>query len=653
MKKQLSIVITVMMVATMLAGCGTAYDNAQKGASKNTTAVNEEYKENLNFSDTKEYEFATKGLIDAPEAMEITDSTGKVLFSQSALTYLADGAEIPDTINPSLWRNGNLNNQYGLFKVADGVYQVRGYDLSNMGFIEGETGWIVIDPLTSTELSQAAMQLVEKNLGKRPVSAIVISHCHADHYGGIRGIVSDEDIISGKVPIFAPAGFVDGALGEMLIAGNAMGRRSDYQFGLKLDNDPQGNANAGHGIAPKAGTVSFIPPTQIISETGTTKTIDGVEFEFMMAQGTEAPSEMVWYMPQSKALFMSEICNATLHNLGTLRGAAVRDGNAWAKSVFEAQQRYGDKAEVVLTCHNYPRWGNEEVNNYLLNTAAVYKYINDQTLNYVNQGYTPNEIAELIKLPDALDELWYLRPYYGSVEQNAKAVYQKYIGWFDGNPVNLDPLAPVDEAKMMVEYMGGADAIMKKASSDFAAGEYQQVIQVTNYIVFTDPSNQQARYLCADALEQLGYQQENGVWRNEYLTGAIELRNDMVSTEKAAGSPDLVKNMTSEMMLDYLGVIIDGEKSADKDIKLKLNITDTGEKFFVHMKNGALLYSKGETDQDADATLTMPRMGFTAIMSKNAELQQKMIQVDGKQDVIADLTEHVTAFDRDFKIMEP
>ncbi|NLA54059.1 MAG: MBL fold metallo-hydrolase, partial [Clostridiales bacterium] len=453
--------LCVLMLAASLLAAFTSTVQVQAGelpltadikpATTITAEVNSAVYSMLDFGNTREAQLAVKGLIDAPETLELKDAQGKVVWSQKAYSFLADHENSPDTVNPSLWDNTKNNHAYGLFRVTEGIYQVRGYDMANLTLIAGDTGWILFDVMMSVECAQAAMALVEKNLGARPVKAVIISHPHIDHYGGIKGVMTQEEaadgtqsiedqLAGGKIPIIVPEGFTAHAMTENLYLGQAMGRRSNYQYGKLLEPSATGTLAFGIGMAQSTGTISFITPTYEIRETGTQLTIDGIDMEFQMTPGTEAPAEMNTWFPQKKALWMAENCTATLHNLYTLRGAQVRDGNAWALYIMEALGRYGAEAEVVFASHNWPRWGNEEVGDYLVNTAAVYKFIHDQTLTYINQGYTSDEISNMIKLPDALAANWYTRQYYGTVAHDAKAVYQKYMGWYNANPVHPNPL---------------------------------------------------------------------------------------------------------------------------------------------------------------------------------------------------------------------
>lgn len=659
MKKHIRILLIIILLAVMISGCTqnngslNELNSEVKDASKKTEKYNDSFYALLDFEDEQEKEFAKQGLIAAPEELEIKDENGKVVWSQKAYDFLSDYKEAPDTVNPSLWRNTQLNHLYGLFQVTDNIYQVRGYDVSNITFIKGETGWIVFDPLISVECAQAALQLVNENLGERPVQAVVISHSHIDHYGGIKGVINEEDVQAGKVKVIAPKGFQEYAVAENIYAGNAMGRRAGYQYGTLTDKGPTGTLAVGIGSGQSTGTVSFITPTLEIKETNEKIVIDGVEMVFQMTPGTEAPAEMNTYFPQFSALWMAENCSGTMHNLYTLRGAEVRDGNAWAKYIMEAVAFYGDKSDVVFQAHNWPHFGKEVIKKYMEDTAAAYKYIHDQSLAYINQGFTSEEIAQKIKLPEQLEKIWYTRQYYGTVAHNAKAVYQKYMGWYNGNPVYLNALTPSEEAKKLVEYLGDSTEVLKRAKKDFENGEYQWVAQITNVLIFADPDNMQARYLCADALEQLGYQAESGIWRNNYLSGAYELRNgtekDII--KKTTGSIDAKKAMTSEMLLDYLGILINGEETGEFDYKINLVITDTKEEYYLHLYHGTLLYAKGSI-KDPDATLTMPRLLLLSIIQNDDDKISK-IDVDGDKEVLNALSKHLVEYPDFFNLIEP
>ena len=600
-----------------------------KPATAYTAEVNSAVYSMLDFADTSEYDNAVRGLIDAPEVLELTDAEGNVIWSQAAYSFLDDYEQAPDTVNPSLWENTRNNHAYGLFEVCPGIYQVRGYDMANLTVIKGDTGWIVFDCTMCSETAQAAMQLIEKNLGSYPVKAVVISHSHADHFGGIGGVIAaedvadaslpiDEQIASGKAPVIVPEGFAEHAISENIYAGKAMSRRANYQYGVLLTPSVTGKMAQGIGMGQSTGTVTYFAPSYEIKETGTKLTIDGVEMEFQMTPGTEAPAEMNTYFPQLKALWMAENCTGTLHNLYTLRGAAVRDGAAWAKYITEAITLYGDETEVVFQSHNWPHWGHEVAIEYLENSAAVYKFINDQTLTYINQGYTSDEISNMIELPEALEKNWYTRQYYGTVAHNSKAVYQKYMGWYDANPVNLNPLTPTESAKKWVEYLGDVEVVLRMAKADFDKGEYQWVAEITNVIVFADPTNEAARLLCADALEQLGYQAESGPWRNAYLTAALELRygnqGTNVGLQKGGG---IVMQMTPAMIFDYMGILMDKEAMTDQDFTINVTLSDLKQQHVLHAKNGVLLVYENTRREDADVSITCPKNALLYILMNN------------------------------------
>jgi len=507
----------------------------------------------------------------------------------------------------------------------------------------------------SVECSKAALELVNKELGSYPIKGIVISHPHVDHYGGIKGVVTEEYVKKENIPIVVPEDFEKHAVSENVYAGNAMSRRAGYQYGTMLEKSDVGTLAIGIGMGQSKGTTSYISPTHIIKETGDKMTIDGIKMEFQMTPGTEAPAEMNIWIEDKKALWLAENCTGTLHNLYTLRGAQIRDGNAWAKYIMEAITLYGDKAEVVFQSHNWPHWGNTVINKYMEDTAAVYKFINDQTLGYINQGYTETEIANMIKLPDDLAENWYTRQYYGTVAHNSKAVYQKYIGWYDANPIHLNELTPEESARKYVEYMGDTDNVLKKAQEDYNKGEYQWVAQITNILVYDNPENKQARNLCADALEQLGYQAESGTWRNAYLSAAKELRSGTIRDEnyRATGSSDLRKNMTPEMMFDYIGIKIDSMKAQNLNFKANILLTDTGEKYLLTVKSGVILYQKDIWDNNADTIWEMPKMGLFAIISKDEEAQEKYIKVTKNKKYLNELCSYIEDFDFFFNIIEP
>ena len=639
-------------------------DPTQPGETEEATAItaekNAEWYETLDFSDRREFANAERGWLDNAEGRIIDGDDNRSAWDLQSYGDL--NRDAPDTVNPSLWRNTQLNAKAGLFEVCDGIYQVRGFDMANTTFIRTDHGWIVFDVLMCKENMKAAKELMENRFGPLDIKAVLYSHSHVDHFGGVEGIITREQVAdatlslkkqlaSGKILVLAPAGFLKHAISENVYAGIAMARRAQFQYGTVLDKGEKGALSVGIGMGQSTGTVALIAPTYEIGEDVPKLTIDGLEIEFQLTPGTEAPAEMNAYFPKYRALWMAENCTGTLHNLYTLRGAEVRDANDWAKYIIEADQRFCDKTDVVFQSHNWPHWG-EEIHDYLLNTAAIYKFIHDQTLHYMNQGYTSTEIAAMLTLPEKLEKVWYTRPYYGTLAHNAKAVYQKYLGWYDANPVNLNPLPPSDTAKKLVEYLGSTELVLCKAKKDYAKGEYQWVAQITKELVFADPSNQKARNLCADALEQLGYQAESGAWRNAYLMGAAELRKGNLSglARTANGLGSAMKEMTVDMLLDYIAILTDANAAQNDDVTLNLIVTDVNEKFYVTRKNGILLSYPGENRPDAQASVTCKRLQLLALMQGQ---QAGQIQISGDATALKRLLAYASKFEKTFNVIEP
>lgn len=625
---------------------------AQKAATQFTADANAQVYALLDFEDKSEFENATRGLIASPEALEIRNEDGKLIWSQKAYDFL-DG-DAPSTANPSLWRNTQLNHIYGLFEVCEGIYQVRGYDLSNITFIKGDTGWIVFDPLMSTECAKAALELVNENLGVLPIKAVVYSHSHVDHFGGVLGIVTPEQVQAEGIAIIAPEHFEEHAVSENVYAGTAMARRASYQYGSLLEKGAQGALALGIGMSQSNGTVEFLSPNTDITHTGQELEIDGVTMVFQLTPGTEAPAEMNTWFPQKQALWLAENCTGTLHNLYTLRGAQVRDGNAWAEYIMESLALYGQQAQVVFQAHNWPHWGNENIQEYMTNTAAVYKFINDQTLLYINQGYTEAEIANMIQLPEAMEKVWYTRQYYGTVSHNAKAVYAKYMGWYDANPVHLLELTPTEEAKKLVQYLGDTNRVLEMAKQDYDNGEYQWVAQITNTLVFADPENLAARYLCADALEQLGYQAESGTWRSVYLCAAQELRQG-TNTDPASrtAGANIASKMTPAMIFEYMGIRLDTMAVPDLNFVAVANLPEGSYTVTVH--NGVILYQAGITCDNPDVVWNTNTAGLLAIATNKPAGIEKLVQQEGDTSLTTRLAEAMVELSqyKFFHIVEP
>lgn len=637
----------------------------KKPATTITKQINEDVYQVLDFDDTQEEEFAKKGFITAPDSLQITDDDGNVVWNMDNYDFVRD-ADSPDSANPSLWRNTKSNANYGLFQVSDDIYQVRGYDLSNMTFVRTDNGWIIMDCLASSDTAKAALELFKSEMGDIHIVAVIISHAHIDHYGGIQGVLTqdeladpslslDEQIASGKTAIIVPDGFENAVMSENVFVGTAIKRRSLYQYGSVIQPGEQGRLSVGIGLAVSQGEVGYLSPTFNVTEEVFETTIDGVKVIFQLTPDTESPAEMNTYFPDKKALWLAENCTASMHNIYTLRGAEVRDANSWARYITEAQSLFGKDAEVVFQSHNWPHWGNDVIQEYMTNTAAIYKFMHDQTLLYINQGYTSTEIANMIELPEALNKVWYTRQYYGTLKHNVKAIYQKYMGWYDANPVHLDELEPTEYAKKLVEYLGDADKVLEMAKSDYEKGEYQWVAQITNTLVYADPENEQAKYLCADALEQLGYQAESGAWRNAYLVAASELRNgtDMYPPSAVTGSGSTAQQMDMQTTLDYMGIMLDSTKLADKSFTINLQVAND-QNYLLKVHHGVLLYYPDEQDENADITITTKKAGVLAIAACNEDGISKLVEsVEGDQELYKAFCESMTPLSLYFNIIEP
>ena len=594
-----------------------------------TEAAQEQVRQSLPFNDRADFERVEKGLIKRPENLTIKNDDGTVAWQLGGYDFLKAAKDVA-SVNPSLMRQAQLNLSYGLFKVTDGIYQVRGFDLANTTFIEGKTGWIVIDTLTTPATAKAAYALVSQELGQKPIRAIIYSHAHIDHFGGVKGLVSQEQVDKGEVQIIAPKGFMEAAIKENVLAGNAMLRRATYQYGTLLPKGPEGHVDMAIGKAVAKGPMSIIAPTRTVDGPLVEMDIDGLPFTFQNTPGTESPAEMNVWLPQQKALLMAENVTATLHNLYTLRGAETRDPLGWSKYINEALHRFGDKAEVLFAVHNWPRWGHEDIVRTLEKQRDMYGYLNDQTLHLANNGVTINQIHERLKVPPELANEWFNRGYHGSVSHNVRAVVNKYLGYYDSNPATLNPLAPEDSAVKYVEFMGGADHLLQMARASYEKGEYRWVVEVVNKLVFADPTNQAARALQADALEQLGYQAENAGWRNSYLAAAQELRNGVPRDQPPmkSGSPDALAAMDTGLLFDYLGVRLNAEKAEGEDFAINLVLPDKNEQYLLELKNSHLNNIKGVQSENAGQTVTIDRADLNRLMLK--EVSPVRLVFEGK-----------------------
>lgn len=632
-----------------------------QAASKATVSANQHIQALLDFSDRADFDDAQRGLIaQFPDSM-IRDAAGKPVWDFAGYRFL-DAEKAPETVNPSLWRQERLNNIAGLFRVTEGVYQVRGLDLSNMTLIEGKTGLIIMDPLISTETARAALALYRQHVGDRPVKTVIYSHSHVDHYGGVKGVVSEEDVRSGAVKVFAPNGFLEHAVSENVYAGTAMSRRAQYMYGALLPKSPTGQVGAGLGKTTSRGTVSLIAPTDIIGAEGqeqVTETIDGLEIEFQMTPGTEAPAEMNLYLPKYRALGAAENATHTLHNILTIRGAEVRDAKKWSEYLDQTLYRYGDKAEALFAQHHWPTWGQDKIKALLADQRDMYRYIHDQTLRLINHGLTPMEIAETLEsLPAPLAQRWYNRGYYGTISHNVRAVYQRYLGFYDGNPANLNPLPPTEAARRYIDFMGGEEKVIDKAQVSYDQGDYRWVAEVMKHVVFANPSSQKGRALLANALEQMGYQSEAGTWRNAMLMGATELRNGPPPPTSTTASPDTLKAMTLDMYFDYLAIRLNGPKAAKSgNSTLNWIFDDLHETYVLTLRAGALTHRKATVLEDADATLRLSRSTLDAISlgqtTFEKAIENKKIVIEGHREAVTQLLANLDDFENMFNIVTP
>ena len=630
-------------------------NTSPKSATAATVAANAEVFDELPFDDTTDFDNARRGLVHAATG-QIIGTDGSVVWDFDRWAFL-DGAA-PDSVNPSLWRQSQLASIAGIFEVADGIYQARGYDLSVATFIRGERGWIVVDPLISEETIAAAYRDLTAHVQDGPVVAVMYTHSHVDHYGGVRGILSAADIEAGTVPIIAPIGFLEESVSENVMAGTAMSRRASYMYGNLVGWDARRGVGAGLGQLTSTGTIGLVAPTDLISETGQERTIDGVRIVFQHTPGAEAPAEYCFYLPERKALCMAEIATHTLHNVYTLRGAKIRDARAWSQHINDAIHLFGEDAEVVFSSHHWPTWGHDEIMTYLKGQRDLYRYIHDEALRLANHGYSYVEIAEMIEIPKGIAGSFANRGYYGSVSHDAKSVFVYYLGWFDGNPATLHELPMVEAGTKAVEYMGGADAVLTRAEADFEAGSYRWVAQVLNWVIFADPDNTEAREMQADTFEQLGYQAENGTWRDFYLSGAKELREGVavLSTPDTA-SPDTVRAMTVEMLLDYLGIRLNGPKAATREYTFDLVLTDLDKRYAIDIQNGVLNRAEGVTSQNPTATLTLTRDVLDEILIGETTLEGAVeaggLVIEGRQAALAEFMDLLDDFEFWFNIVTP
>jgi alkyl sulfatase BDS1-like metallo-beta-lactamase superfamily hydrolase len=614
----------------------------RKDASPATQAALAAARATLPPEDGEDFRLARRGFI-----ATIPDADIPGAWSLKPYAFLEDETPAP-TVHPGLWRQARLNGIHGLFEVTPGVYQVRGFDISTVTFIEGETGYIVIDPLTSAQPARTALELMRAHRGERPVSAVIYTHSHVDHYGGILGVASPEEIEAG-LPIIAPEGFLKEAVSENVLAGNAMSRRATYMYGALLQKDAKGHVDSGLGKGVSGGRVALVPPTISISRTGERLVVDGIEIVFQVTPDAEAPAEMNFYFPKFRALCMAENCTCHLHNIYTPRGAQVRDAKSWSGYINEARDLFGREAEVMFASHHWPRWGGAEIDVFLRKQRDLYKFIHDQTLRMANHGMNAPEIAEVLRLPPTLASEWYTRGFYGTVSHNAKAVYQRYLGWFDGNPAHLNPHPPVETGKRYVSVMGGAEVVMAEARRAQAEGDYRWGAQVLNHLVFADPDNEEARALQADLLEQMGYQSESGPWRDFYLMGAQELRTPIsASATPRQAAPGQLRNLPAESLLDSLSVRLNGEAAGALDLELTVRFTGGEGVFTLKVENAVLHHRTG----DGAPEVALSRDQLIDLVLGAAELKDVAAGQPGEA-ALASLLSVLDRFDLWFGIVTP
>jgi len=623
--------------------------------SKHTKKILDAARKSFPFSDKKDFEEQRRGFIAAPDSKIIKADAGHNAWDKSRFDFLLEGKEF-DSIHPSLQRQSTLNMNMGLYKVIDGIYQVRGFDLANITFVKGKTGWIVFDPLTAAETARGAYELISKHVEKLPVVAVIYSHSHGDHWGGVRGIVDEADVRAGKVQIIAPRDFMKFAVSENIYAGNAMNRRMFYQYGVLLPVSPYGHVGQGLDQGVASGNLGLIAPTKVVEPAIEEIVVDGVRMIFQNTPGTEAPSEMNTYIPDMKALWMAENVTGTIHNIYTLRGAFVRDALAWSKYINQALYLYGMEAEVMFAAHHWPRWGGDRIQEVLRGQRDAYANLNNQVLHLANQGVTINEVHNVYEVPKSLQEKWFCRGYHGSPEHNSRAVINRYLGYWDCNPATLIPLSSADSAPLYVEMMGGAYQVLKKGKELHDEGKYRLAQEILNKLVYAEPQNQEAKDLLADVFEQIGYQQENPGLRNSFLSGAYELRSGIPTgaSPKSSG-PDVVRAMSTELFLDFLGIRMDSRKAEGMEFIINLETPDNGEKFTIELSNATLTNIEGFLADAPDLSITIDRADLEVVMMGKKTLEAQIVdgkaKVEGKLEVLNQLASTMVDFQLGFEIL--
>ena len=637
------------LAMAMIAGAA----RAGEPASAITIVKQKAFAATLPAEDRQDFDFADHGFLGTRADPLIKRDDGQATWNLAAYGFLKGPA--PATVNPSLWRQAQLLSKHGLFKVSDRVYQVRGFDISNITFVRGDTGWIVIDPLTMKETAKAALDLVNDKLGVLPVKAVIYTHSHSDHFGGVRGVVDEADVKSGKVAIVAPEGFMKEVAAENILAGNAMSRRAQYQFGIMLPPGVEGQISSGIGQTIARGSITLIPPTVTVDHTGQELTLDGVKIRFQYTPSTEAPAEMNMYFPDLRILDMAENANVSMHNILTPRGALVRDSKAWADDLTESIRLFGDISDTMITSHGWPRFGGVVVRDFLADHRDAYKYLHDQSVRLMNEGLTGDEIGARIQLPPTLAKDWYNRGYYGSMSFNSRAVYQRYMGWYDGNPAHLTPQPPADAGRRYVAAMGGAAKVRAMAKAAIRKGDYAWAATLLNHAVMADDGDKEAKALLASAYDQLGYQTENSLWRNMYLTGADELRGGVRKLPASMTPLDMIAALDSQMIFDVLAVRLNPDKAGDAHLRIAFVFPDRSERFLVEVRNGVLVAQPSKGDEKVDATLTVARPVFLDSLFRGSSLIPKIltgeVKLEGDRAAMGRLTGWFDVFPTDFPIV--
>lgn len=641
-----------MLLST--ASGSVAWGQEAKPASDATIAAQRSAAAQLPVEDGRDEEFADRGYIGTLADPVITNKDGKPVWNLGAYDWMGKGAS-PDTVNPSLWRHMGILRKHGLYAVTENMWQVRGFDVSNMTVIKGQTGWIIIDPLTSRDTAAAALRLVNEKLGARAVSAVIYSHSHGDHFGGVRGIVNEADVKAGKVAIIAPEHFLAETASENVMAGPAMGRRATFQFGSNLTPGPQGQMGSGIGKGIGGGDITLIPPTIEIRKTGEIREVDGVKLEFQMVPQSEAPAEMNVYIPAARTFLAAEIATCSLHNILTPRGAKVRDTLSWSGFLNEAVNLYGDRSDTIISSHCWPRFGQPEVKGWLSGQRDNYRYLHDQTVRMMNKGMTQGEIAEALKAPPAISDQWFNKGYYGTYSHNSKAIYQYYLGWYDAVPANLNPHPPEIRAAKMVAAMGGPKKLLAAAKKAMKAGDYRWSSDLLNHLVFADPKNVEGRALLADSYEQQGYQAESAIWRNMFLSGARDLREGMKAGINAQ-SIDMISAIPTGLLLDSVATRLDPAIIGNAALTLNFIISDRRENAKVTVGNAVMITEMGAGHAAPAVTVSGPRQLFLALLFLKmpaAQLQMAGLKIEGDRSVVDKLQAALDPMPGAFNIVEP